>query len=333
MLYPYLNDKEFLKDFDLEKYKVQYIKITVLDFSTEETIATIEGVSTGGTCNLSGSSNMRRSGSCSLVVDPNGIQRANGQFINYADITEVENLISMNKKVQIETGFENTLTDQYTQYAGYDILWFPLGVYVIKNASVNCNASTINISLTLNDKCAILNGDLGGAIPADTIFSEVDTYSFEMDSTSTEKILIKDLIRSIVVEYGGQPADKIIITDIPDTITKVMKWNGKSTLYFYQEGDESGSKQYSLIDPRLRNDFGYINLIEYSTGALIGYINADFVYPGTLECKAGETVAAVLDKIKNTLGNFEWFFDLQGNFVFQEIKNYLNNSYSTSILS
>jgi len=36
-----------------------------------------------------------------------------------------------------------------------------------------------------------------------------------------------------------------------------------------------------------------------------------------------------LDKIKNTLGNYEYFYDINGHFVFQEIKNYLNKSYST----
>jgi hypothetical protein len=37
-------------------------------------------------------------------------------------------------------------------------------------------------------------------------------------------------------------------------------------------------------------------------------------------------VCAQLDKIKNYLGNYEYFYDIYGNFHFQEIKNYLNNS-------
>ena len=61
---PYLEDKSFLKKFDLENRKEQFIRITVLDFKTENPIANIEGKSTGGSCNLSGTSNMRRTASC-----------------------------------------------------------------------------------------------------------------------------------------------------------------------------------------------------------------------------------------------------------------------------
>jgi hypothetical protein len=48
---------------------------------------------------------------------------------------------------------------------------------------------------------------------------------------------------------------------------------------------------------------------------------------------AGETVVNILDKIKNVLGNYEYFYDVNGNFIFQEIKNYLNTSYSTFLIN
>jgi len=44
---------------------------------------------------------------------------------------------------------------------------------------------------------------------------------------------------------------------------------------------------------------------------------------------AGDTIVTILDQIKNTLGNYEYFYDIYGNFHFQEVKNYLNTSYST----
>ena len=40
----------------------------------------------------------------------------------------------------------------------------------------------------------------------------------------------------------------------------------------------------------------------------------------------------ILDKIIEVLGNFEYFYDVNGNFIFQEIKNYLNNSQTKYIL-
>ena len=61
----------------------------------------------------------------------------------------------------------------------------------------------------------------------------------------------------------------------------------------------------------------------------IGYIYTDFTYPGELIGDAGTTVTNILDKIKNTLGNYEYFYDIDGNFIFQEIKNYLNTTQAT----
>lgn len=57
----------------------------------------------------------------------------------------------------------------------------------------------------------------------------------------------------------------------------------------------------------------------------------DFVYESELTFNAGAKVTDVLDKIKQWLGNYEYFYDEQGQFHFQEIKNYLNNSQSAYI--
>ena len=329
--YIYLNDKNFLKAMDKEAHREQYIRIVVLDFKTEQALVSIEGKSVSGSCNLSGSSSMRRTASCSLVVDPEGIYvNSYSEPQQYYNITEVKNLISMNKKVIIETGFINTLTQEYPEYSNYDIIWFPLGLYVVKTANISRNNSGINISLTLNDKTALLNGDMGGVIPAATIFSESELYNATGTSREVEKILIKDIIKYLVVEFGGEKPENVIITDIPDTITKIMKWNDKkNTLYIYKEGlTGQGGVQYSINLPSL----GYEKIDECAYGEDVGYTLEPFVYPGTLECNAGETVAAMLDKIKNALGNFEWFYDVYGRFHFQEIKNYLNTSITKDIL-
>jgi hypothetical protein len=38
-----------------------------------------------------------------------------------------------------------------------------------------------------------------------------------------------------------------------------------------------------------------------------------------------------ITKIKNTLGNYEWFYDIYGRFHFQEKKNYINTSHATTV--
>lgn len=65
---------------------------------------------------------------------------------------------------------------------------------------------------------------------------------------------------------------------------------------------------------------------EYKYGEDVGFIYTDFTYPGELVANAGDNICTILDKIKNLLGNYEYFYDTDGNFHFQEIKNYLNTS-------
>ena len=58
-----------------------------------------------------------------------------------------------------------------------------------------------------------------------------------------------------------------------------------------------------------------------------GYVYTDFTYPGQLVSSIGENICSILDKIVSALGNYEYFYDIDGHFVFQEKKNYLNTSY------
>jgi len=56
----------------------------------------------------------------------------------------------------------------------------------------------------------------------------------------------------------------------------------------------------------------------------MGFIFDNFIYPGELTCNAGDTVTSVLDKIIGIMGNYEYFYDVFGNFIFREKQNYLN---------
>lgn len=317
----YLNDRVFLKELDNENYKEQLIRLTVLKFSTEEPIASLEGKATGGSINLNGNSSIRRALSGSVVVDPLGIKvQGYNQNQTYSNIINIDNLISLNKKIKVEIGFTNTLAylgERY--YPNEEVIWIPLGLYIMKTANVSKNNSgAISISLNGTDKSALLNGEAGGVIPADTVLSEQESFSTNETKRETEEILLKNIIKSLVINFGGERAENIIITDLPDTIDKVIKWNDTQPVYLYEK---TGNKKLVMEKP---SDMQ--NVTEFFYGDNIGYREEPFVYPGTLEAKAGETVATILDKIKNMLGNFEWFYDVYGRFHFQEKKNYINNS-------
>ena len=113
--FPYLKDSQFLKEFDQQKNKEQFVKIIVLDFK-QNPIEEIQGKTTSGSINLDGSSAMRRTANITLIADPYD-----------KDLSIIKNLLSINKKVELLVGFTNTMS----KYTNFPILWFPQGVYVI----------------------------------------------------------------------------------------------------------------------------------------------------------------------------------------------------------
>ena len=318
--FPYLKDSVFLKKFDELKLKEQYVKLIVLTFD-EMPIQEIQGKVTGGNLTLDGSSGMRRTGNLSMVAD---------EYEN--DLTDTKHLLSINKKVEVLIGFVNT-TDEYTEY---NMLWFPQGTYVIISPNISHNSDGINISLTLHDKMALLNGECGGTLPASVTFNEIEDIDEDGNIQVTEPTIYQ-IIQELVNHFGGEQLGKIIISDIDSKIKKVMKWTGSTPLYLYQEPAADGtiynsfSTSYNELAARQAQGHGTIK--EFSYGQDIGYILTDFVYPGELVGNAGDTVVTILDQIKNTLGNYEYFYDIDGNFRFQEIKNYLNTSYSTFLIN
>ena len=70
-----------------------------------------------------------------------------------------------------------------------------------------------------------------------------------------------------------------------------------------------------------------IRKLEYGEDA--GYRSTELTYAGELICAIGDTVTSVLDKIKNMLGNFEYFYNLQGQFVFQKKQTYIDTAWTT----
>ena len=59
------------------------------------------------------------------------------------------------------------------------------------------------------------------------------------------------------------------------------------------------------------------HLVKIEYGMIPGYRLTDLTYAGELIANVGESLTSVLDKIKNMLGNFEYFYDLEGRFIFQ----------------
>ena len=404
-----VQDAAFLKALDNERNKFYYARIIVLD-KLEKPIKSIEGrVQQGSSISINGNSSVRRTCNITLIAD---------EVEN--DLTNIENFLSINKKIKIAVGIEKWIdyskdvyyytdksdtiwnpntpfdhgfpkegeagkiyvdraTTTYWKWVGKsyqqinsmydyekDLIWFPLGVFVINQPNINHTTSGCMISLSCKDKMCLLNGEMGGGLPTSVTFHEYNQiigelvcstdprqdktlepnnytiykynnkyYSWtreygwkeEKDNSSVgEPIsipqLIYDIIYTAVINYGGESASHMIINDVPLEIKQLVRYTGTSPLYH-----NVATGVYSLNEMQLTQDGVWV---EYGFNEDIGYIYTDFVYPqekGGLVTNIGDNVCSVLDKVKNLLGNYEYFYDIDGNFVFQEIKNYLNTSY------
>lgn len=322
--YPYLLDTafedanglkqktNFLQEIDNFVNQKQYVKITLLNWN-EEPIKEIQGELSGGSISKDGSSSVRRTCSLTAIVD-------RGEY----NIEDSKMDFAINKKIYIECGIKN-----YSKhYKDYPILWFPQGVFFISNFSITSNVSSnISISLTLKDKMCGLNGEVGGTFPAAVILDEMDTQS-PTGQFIHQKILIYDIIQEIVHHYGGEPLNNILIEDVPNRIKRVMRWTGENPLYLKAISADG----YTWYEGLLDKPSDMTGVKQYNTNEDVGYTYADFVYDTELTANLGESVVTVLDKIKQYLGNYEYFYDEFGVFHFREIKNYLNTTQSKILL-
>lgn len=307
MKYPYLNDAPFLKELDLQRIKEQYIKITVLDWN-ENPIQDLTGIALGGSINLDGSSSVRRTANINVLI----LDKDN-------PVTNPNYLLSINKKISIEIGLKNNTS----YYKDYNVLWFPMGIYVIIQNSISHSLSGTNISLQLKDKMCLLNGECGGVLPASVNFNELETID-EKGQTVIINPTLYQIIQEAVNHWGGEQLGKIIINNLDTRVKKVVQWTGSSPIYSYDKGN---GVEFTVNESTVQNlDVPYK---KYLNGQDIGYVYTDFTYVnGDLIGDAGSSVCDILDQIRDALGNYEYFYDLDGNFVFQEIPNYLNTSHA-----
>lgn len=290
----YLHDFNFLKEIDTLHNKSLLCKVTLLDWN-ENILQDVVAHVINGNVNIDGSSAIRRTANLTIYASEHEIA-----------ITKVNSMFSLNKKIYLEVGVKNT-TNKYKEY---ETLWFPLGLFIISSASSSNSNSGVNITLQLKDKMCLLNGECGGVIPTATTFDKVDVFDNDGNIVTT-KVPIYNIIQEAVNHFGGEPLDKIFINDLDVIARQVVKL-------------DNSSKPLN------------INGVTLEPGKDVGYIITDFVYPGDgkngLLLNAGQSVCDLLNKITSVLGNYEYFYDIYGNFRFQEKKNYLNTTYGTDVL-
>lgn len=329
--------KDYLQKLFLNRNRAVLARITSLSFQGELPLETLEGVITSGSVNIDGTSAVRRTCQLSFVTEN----------VNVSDY-----LWGLQTKFLLEIGIID----------GIETIWFKQGIYIITsfNSSLATNAYTMNISG--KDKMCLLNGENGGTLPHEVDFGKYE----EIDKNGNIRVIQQSLIniiRDAVHHYGGEDYVNIIINDLENRGLELQEYRYSTPMYLirkagsaqYFQGTLNGDLKVKVghneisiselpnYDILIGTDFIDVNskggtefnyggeicqALRISYGETLGYTSTEMVYAGELIANAGESITSVLDKIKTMLGNFEYFYDLDGRFIFQEQKNYINTAWS-----
>lgn len=342
-----LFDIEFLYQLSTAKEREIYARITSLTWE-EMPIEYIEGKVTGGSINVDGSSAVRRTCNLTLIA----------KDVNINDF-----YWGVKTKFKLEIGLRNKINPKYP-----DIIWFKQGLFVITSFSTQASTNNYSISISGKDKMCLLNGDIAGTLPHTTDFGIEEYYDSTTGITTYTHIPIKRIIRESVQNFGNELARNIVINDIDDAGLELLEYRGDVPLYLFREVNSDvftnmtlnasqpcyvdgkqtyiGNTQDIVYDDlvNLDEDSSVASIIQLSNaadakqykiakfeyGSIPGYRLTDLTYAGDLIGDVGSTLTQMLDKIKTMLGYYEYFYDIDGKFIFQTKKNYVETNWNSS---
>ena len=139
-------------------------------------------------------------------------------------------------------------------------------------------------------------------------------------------------------DLGNYPTPDGDINVVPNGSLKVVRKGENQVITIADLNEDEYDptvENFSDAATRVRLFSGHPNqfytVVKLGYGDTAGYRITDLVYPGDLIANIGECLTSMLDKIKNMLGDFEYFYDVDGRFIFQKKKTYINTSWNSLI--
>lgn len=340
----FLYDKNFLQELFGANERTVFARVTALT-QKERPIEYIEGKVTGGSINIDGTSRVRRTCSLTLVA----------QDININDF-----YWGVKNKFKLEIGLKNNIDSKYPDICWFKQ---GLYVITSFSTSYGTNNYTISISgkdkmcLLNGDLAGALphTTDFGieeyydkennittyTSVPLKRIIREsVQNFGNELP----QNIIVNDLEDAglNLLEYRGDTPIYMFRNVDTDTFIN-MTLDGSLECFIKKvKGKEEKEEKVSINDvnkikydnlvnltegeqpTKVRIGSNYYTIAKFEYGSIPGYELTDLVYAGDLICNVGETLTSMLDKIVNMLGEFEYFYNLDGEFVFQKKQTYVD---------
>lgn len=266
-------------------------------------------------------------------------------------------LWGLKSKFRLEIGLKNDFEPKYE-----DIVWFKQGIYVLTQFNPTLGASNYTINISGKDKMCLINGDLGGQINnISTDFGQVEMADGSLKKVLIKDIITKGIItyghelpQNILIndldivgyeqlDYRGQQPIYMFKDVTTGNYSDQTTMNSGMTVYgengeqytlnsipVYQKNFDDNLNDATQTKPTKisfvenpDSDTPWYQVFKVEAGDTPGYRVCGLVYAGDLIAAVGETFTSVLDKIVQMLGNYEYFYDVDGHFVFQKKKNYI----------
>ena len=349
----YLRDQAFLQKLCSNYYQTKYVRIISLNFN-ENPIEEIAGKITGGSISIDGASAIRRTCNLTMTAD-----LKNNKITDY--------YWTLGTKFSLQIGLKNNINTLYPKIIWFPMgLYLITSFNCNENTtSYNISLSGQDKMCLLNGEVSGLipaETDFGQVdeeqsdgtfittklLLKDIIINAVHTYGKEPLSN----IFINDLEQEEglnLLEYQGD--EPLYLFYNANTETNNSWWTDPQIVNYTIYGDQQVQVQSAgkIALKNLPSFYKPANLVDQNisrgtiftlggqpyaarrveSGQLCGYEKTDLIYAGDLVAAAGENlVTGVLDKIKNMLGNYEYFYDEYGHFIFQKKKTYLQNTWS-----
>lgn len=337
-----------------------YAKITALNFDefpTEE----ISGKVTGGSINVDGTSACRRTCSLTLVANEVNINDyywgLNTKFELQIGLTnrideKYPDIIWFKEGIYLITTFSTALgTSSYTiNIQGKDKMG-------LLDGTIGGTLTALSYDFGREDYTDENGVSHRRKLPIRDIVTElIHEYAHE----PWENIIVQDLddFGVELLQYRGTSTNPLyLFFNINSQEVEQMTLDGSFTVYkgrqiscaisnienivfeVNDKGEEIKGKYYNLnelytvsnptafkLNRNDKEENYYI--IKITTGQTCGYRMTNITYAGDLIANVGETVVSVLDKICKMLGDFEYYYDTDGKFIFKRKNQYIYKSFN-----
>ena len=348
-----LLDLEFLRKLDLMRNKAVYAKIILLTWD-ENPVYEIQGKITGGSINIDGASAVRRTCSLTMVSPDVDITNTYWALKNKFKLeVGVENEIDSRypEIIWFKQGtYVFTSLNMSVQSNNFTISLNGKDKMCLLNGEVGGSINASTDFGKLEEYETLENGEIIRNVISIPIVDIVKNAVHAFAGEPMSNIVLNDIDNYglELLEYRGDKEHPMYMPRRIDTgeVTNMttnseqeyyrtqeclednkIKVSDTSIIYYDRTGESNDIPTSVWAKDSDNKPIAY-NIIKITFGETAGYRRTELTYPGELVANIGEALTNILDKIKNMFSDFEYFYDVDGRFIFQKKKTYINTSFN-----